>query len=156
MSASRQPLLFVFDRAPRFRRQLVEEIRQDGGEAYGVESLPQALRLLELFPRRFRVLLDLGPQAAQVARRLRAHPQVSLVEVLSPASVGPSPAAGAPRRRQRARAGQRGPSEPEGRCSSDGTVVHGARAKQAAMTRYPRAHGQAGWSQSTVSLDVQR
>ena len=155
MSASTEPVLYLIDRAPRFRRQLVEAIRQDGGEAYGVESLPQALRLLQLFPRRFRVLLDLGPQAAHAVRHLRAHPQVSEVEVLAPASVGRPPAPGLPRR-PRSRARQGGASEPDGPCSSEGSVVQGARAKQAAMTRYPRAHGQAGCSQSTVSLDVQR
>src|SRR5262249_2302202 len=142
MPASNPPLLLVMDRAPRFRRQLVEAIRNDGGEAYGVESVRQALRLLHLFPWRFRGFLDLGPRAAIGAMRLRAHPQVIDVEVLSsPSSSHP---ARTPKRRSRRPDRQREISGPEEGCSSEGTVIHGARAKQVAITKYPRAHGQAG------------
>ena len=156
MPPSSPPVLYLIDRAPRFRRQLVEAIRHDGGEAYGVESVRRALHLLELFPRQFRVLFDLGPRASQALGRLRAHPQVLEVTVLSPGRLERRRRRATPGRRSRARVRQREVPEPDGPCSLEGTVVHGATAKQTAITRYPTAHGQAGCSQSTVSLDVQR
>jgi hypothetical protein len=138
MPTSRTPVLYVIDRAPAFRRKLVEALRQDGGEAYGVESVEQALRLLELFPRRFRVFLDLGRGASEALLRLQGHPRASEVAVLS-ARLGrtghrSSGAKGPRRARSRAPAPQPGESEPDGGLSGSGIVVHRARAKQAAIT----------------------
>lgn len=154
MTAPRTPVLYVIDRAPRFRRQLVEALRQEGGEAYGVESVDQALRLLELFPRRFRVLVDLGPGAPQALTVLGEHPSVSEVAVLSsrPGPVRRTRYHGF----RRASADHSVGSDSDDGPSGAGTVVQRARAKQAAITAYPSAQGQAGRSQSTVSLDVQR
>jgi len=159
MPTTRQPVLYVIDRAPRFRRQLVEVLRQDGGEAYGVESVEQALRLLDLLPQRFRVLLDLGAGTSEAVACLDGHPGVSEVAVLSSGAGNghgrrrTQCATGRARRRRRRQPGE---SEPDGAFSSEGTVTHGARAKDAAIAAYPRAHGHAGRSQSTVSLDVHR
>lgn len=145
MNANRTPVLYVIDRAPRFRRQLVEALRQEGEEAYGVATLAQALRVLALFPRRFRVLLDLGPGSPDALARLADHPRVSEVAVLSSAPRCPRPSAT-----------HAGGSAVDGASSGVGTVVQRARKKQVAIVRYPKAQGHAGCSQSTVSLDVQR
>ena len=159
MPTPSQPVLYVIDRAPRFRRQLVEVLRQDGGEAYGVESVDQALRLLDLLPRRFRVLLDLGAGTSEALAFLDGHPGVSEVSILSSCAEharGRRRAEKTPGRARRRQRRQPAGSEPDGAFSSEGMVTHGARAKHAAIAAYPRAHGHAGWSQSTVSLDIHR